>query len=550
RIVVRRARAGERMRTLDGQERELDEEMLVIADAGRPVGLAGVMGGEDTEVTGSTREVLMEAAWFDPISIRRTSRRLGLRTAAAARFEKGIDPAGVLAASRRACHLLEELGVARVVPGAVDVRAREYGPRPVEFRPARVGAVLGLDIPRAATREALVRLGFSVTAASPAASTAPATAASPAPDRGLTGRADERWEVAVPTWRGDVVGEIDLIEEVARIHGYERIPSTLPTGSPSAGYLTREQRLIGRARQVLAAAGLSEALTFSLISPDAFDRLGLEGDDPRRRALTTRNPLSVEWSVLRTSLVPGLLGCLAHNQAHRVTRAGLFEIAAVYLPGELPPRELPAERLYVAGATYGPWWESHWSGGAPETDYFHMKGVVEYLLDVLGVRQVEYTPAGEPYLHPGRQARLTAGGHLLGVVGELHPRAARVHQLEGRVALFELDFTTLLALAGEERLYRPLPRFPAVTRDVAFMLADHIPAARAEEVIRLAGGPLLESVRLFDVYRGEGILPGHRSLGYSLTYRSPEQTLTDREVDEIHAEVRHALEVDLGATLR
>jgi len=544
RIVVRRAREGERLRTLDGQERELDPDMLVIADASRPVGLAGVMGGQDSEVSPTTREVLMEAAWFDPISIRRTSRRLGLRTAAASRFEKGIDPAGVLAASRRACCLLEELGVAKVVPGVLDVRAREYGPRRVLFRPGRVGAVLGLDISHETIGAALTRLGFAVNTA-PAAP-APAAQASPEAAR----QAHERWEVAVPTWRGDVTGEIDLIEEVARVYGYDRIPSILPTGSPSAGYLTREQRLIDRARQALAAAGLAEALTYSLISPDAFDRLGLDPDDPRRRALTVRNPLSVEWSVLRTSLVPGLLACLAHNQAHRVPRAGIFEIAAVYLPGELPPRELPAERLYLAVAAYGPWREDHWSGGSPETDYFHLKGVVEYLLDVLRVGPVEYTAAGEPFLHPGRQARVTVGEHLLGVVGELHPRVARAYRLEGRVALCELDFTTLLGLATEDPEYRPLPRFPAVTRDVAFMLADHIPAARAEEVIRREGGPLLESVRLFDVYRGEGILPGHRSLAYSLTYRSPERTLTDREVDEIHARVRRALEVQLGATLR
>lgn len=563
RIVVRRARPGERLRTLDGQERELTEEMLVIADACRPVGLAGVMGGEDTEVTSTTREVLMEAAWFHPVNIRRTSRQLGLRTGAAARFEKGIDPAGVLAASRRACCLLEEMGVARVVPGAIDVRSCPYGPRQVQLRPARVHTLLGLDIPPPQIRQMLVRLGFAVSPPGSARVEAPpgdgtggrwrAASEGARDGRGQAaaeGGEDERWEVAVPTWRGDVVGEIDLIEEVARIYGYERIPSTLPAGSPAAGYLTREQRLIGRARQVLAAAGFSEALTFSLISPEAFDRLGLQGDDPRRRALTVRNPLSVEWSVLRTSLIPGLLDCLAHNQAHRVPRAGLFEISAVYLPRELPPRELPAERLHVAGVAYGPWREGHWSGDSPETDYFLMKGVVEYLLDALGVGPTEFTRAGEPFLHPGRQARVTVGEHLLGVVGELHPRAARAHEVEGRVAVFELDFTAILALATEERRYRPLPRYPAVSRDVAFMLADHIPAARAEEVIRRHGGPFLESLRLFDVYRGEGILPGHRSLAYSLVYRSPEKTLTDREVDEIHAGVRRALEVELGATLR
>lgn len=527
RIVVRRAREGERLRTLDGRDRELDGEMLVIADAVRPVALAGVMGGEETEVTPATRRVLMEAAWFHPVSVRRTSRRLGLRTGAAARFEKGIDPAAVLAASRRACSLLEEMGVARLVSGSVDVRPSGYGARQASLRPARVGAVLGLDIPESEIAGALGRLGFGVD---------------------TTG--GESWRVTVPTWRADVVGEIDLIEEVARLHGYQRIPSTLPTGSPATGYLTREQRLTARARAILAAAGLAEALTFSLIAPDAFDRLGLGGDDPRRRALTVRNPLSVEWSVLRTSLLPGLLACLAHNQAHRVPRAGLFEVSAVYLPGELPPRKLPSERLYAAAAAYGPWRDPHWRGDSPEVDYFLLKGVVEYLLDALGVGPLEFTPSGEPFLHPGRQARITCGEHLLGVVGELHPRVARAYELQGRVAAWELDFSTVLALATEDRRYRPLPRYPAVTRDVAFMLADHIPAARAEEVIRHHGGALLESLRLFDVFRGEGILPGHRSLAYSLVYRSPDKTLTDREVDEVHAGVRRALEVELGATLR
>lgn len=530
RVVVRRAAPGERLVTLDGQDRELTPEMLVIADARRPVGLAGVMGGADTEVTSATNRILLEAAWFDPVSIRRTSRGLGLRTEASARFEKGIDPAGTLAASYRAAWLLERMGAARLVEGKWDVRARSFAPRRLSLRPARVRAVLGVDLGAEEIASCLRRLGFGVEV--------PARA--PA----------EPWSVTVPTRRGDVVGEVDLVEEVARVYGYERIPSTLPTGSPSAGRLTPRQRAVARAREALAAAGLAEAVTFSLLPPDAFDRLGLAGDDPRRRALTVRNPLSSEWSVLRTTLLPGLLACLAHNQARRVPRVGLFEVSAVYLPQELPPVRLPEEPLRVAAAGYGPWSARHWRETSAETDYFYLKGVLEHLLERLGIRRREFVPSREPYLHPGRQAGVTVGKCVLGVVGELHPRVARACELAGRVAVFELDFSALLELSLPVEKFRPLPRFPAVGRDVAFLLADQVPAARAEEVIRQHAGPYLESLELFDVYRGEGIPPGHRSLAYSLVYRSPEKTLTDREVDEIHSRVRQALEAELGVTLR
>ncbi|HHY95208.1 MAG TPA: phenylalanine--tRNA ligase subunit beta [Firmicutes bacterium] len=536
RIVVRRAREGERLLTLDGQERTLSGEMLVIADAEKAVGLAGVMGGADSEVSPLTGHLLLEAAWFDPVSISRTSRRLGLRTEAASRFEKGIDPAAVLAASYRAAYLLEEMGAARLIPGGIDVRKAAYAPRQAPLRPQRVRAVLGVDLGDRDISDHLGRLGFQVNTA------AGDTAA---------GDTAAGWLVTIPTRRGDVTQEIDLIEEVARLYGYDRIPSTLPAGS-ATGTLTHQQQWIEEARRTLAAAGLAEAVTFTLVNPDVFDRLRLAGDDPRRRALTVRNPLSVEWSLLRTTLLPGLLESLRHNLAHRVPRAGLFEIAAVYLPKTLPPQDLPEERLHVAMAAYGPWLGRHWRERSGNVDYFFMKGIAEHFLADLG-GTLEFVPSQEPYLHPGRQARISIGKHVLGVIGELHPRVSRTWELVDPVSVCELDFSTVMGLmeeSGGEPHLRPVPRFPAVVRDVALSLPDHIPAAQAEEIIRRHAGPFLESLVLFDLYRGEGIPAGHRSLAYSLTYRSPERTLTDREVDDMHAQVRHALEVELGAVLR
>lgn len=524
-IIVRRAQPGEAIVTLDGVERHLDPEMLVIADPGGPVAIAGVMGGLHTEVTEKTAEVLLESAYFSPTSIRRTSRALGLRSEASLRFEKGIDLEGCLAAARRAAYLVARLGVGEVVPGAVDNYPLPRERRVVVLRPERVAQVLGVDVPPRETQELLERLGFEV-------------------------QEGERQQlfVKVPSYRVDVSREIDLVEEVARIYGYQRIPATLPCGSTTKGFRTRRQELLRRTREVLAGCGLNEVITYSFISPASFDRLRLTPESPLRRALALQNPLSYEQSVMRTTLLPGILEVLVRNFNRRVTSGAIFELGRVFYPRD--GEALPEERLLLAAgamgqAAYG------WNRQPVQLDFYFLKGIVEALAERLGLPALEYEREGQnPTFHPGRAARVVAGGKELGVLGEIHPDVLENYGLGARACAFELDLEAMLEMATREPRYQPLPRYPGVRRDIALVVPREVTCGEILRVIRASGGENLRQVQLFDVYEGQQIKQGYRSMAFSLFFQAADRTLTDEEVAARVEAISAAAARELGAELR
>jgi phenylalanyl-tRNA synthetase beta chain len=484
RIVVRRARRGEEIVTLDGTLRRLDERDLLICDALRPVGLAAIMGGLESEVGETTTDVLLEAANFEPTGILATSERLGLRTEGSNRWEKGVDPHLAEPAAVLATRLLVETAGARFA-GHVDVHAGLPARPVVRLRPERASALVGLEIPADEQRAILERLGFEV---------------------------GPGWEVTVPTWRArDVAREIDLVEEVARVHGLEKVPFTLPARRQMWGRLTQEQRLRRLVEDVLAGCGYSEAYTWSLAR-----------DDPHPDALRLPVPLSAEHAVLRTTLVEGLVDAARANVDAGNEAIALFEVARVYLPrGE----DLPEERWRLGAIAQG--------------GYFRVKGAVETLHEALGI-EPEFERTSEPFLHPGRAARVAAGW-----VGELHPSL-----LEGRWGIFELDLATLFAGVPERVEYEDVVTYPAVRQDLAFVVADEVAAGDLVRAAREAAGPELREARVFDVYRGGQVPAGHKSVAIRVAFQSSERTLSDEDARALRGAIVAALAERFGATLR
>lgn len=542
RIIVRRAREGERLVTLDGKERELDHETLVIADQERAVGLAGVMGGQNTEVSDATRTILLEAAYFTPVGIRRTAVKLGLFSDAASRFSKGLDPNGNLWAARRAIALMAEIGAGTPVPGAIDAGVPVYPPKKAHLRLRRMNALLGTRLSEDEAAGYLARLGLAVRAVEGKAG-----------DAGLL-------EVEIPSRRPDLDGEIDLVEEVARQHGYNRIATTLPRGKVTAARRSRADRLTKTVRDLLAGAGYHEALTYSWYHPDTLDKLGFAADAPERRHVAIMNPMTEDGRLLRTTILPGLLGALAYNAARKVNDVRLFEVARVYLPKQLPLTELPEEPMRLGLAAMGPARPKTWDGPAQEVDFFALSGAVGLVLDGLGVKGWRLEAARHPSLHPGRTARLVlaaggqgdggAGGREAGYLGEVHPVVSQRYDLPSRVYLAELDFTAILAQARLDVRFEPVPKHPAVARDLAFVVDKSVSQDRLAATMRRAGGELLDGLRLFDLYEGAPVRAGSHSLAYTLVYRAPDRTLTDVEVTEAHDRVRAALAREHGAELR
>ncbi len=516
RIVVRRAKPGERIVTLDGVERDLQPDMLMICDATHPVAVAGVMGGGETEVTPSTRNVLLESAHFHPTSIRRTSQRLQLSTEASYRFERIVDPGGVVAALDRACDLLEQIGAGEPVPGAVDVYPRPVPERTVTLRPERCNLLLGLNLDAQTMVDCLWRLQLAAHLQ------------------------DGVIHVQVPTFRPDLNIEEDLAEEVGRVYGYENIPERLPFGHTHRGGDSPNTRRVRPLQDALMRAGLVEVHTHTLRAPGQLD-------DPSRTPMRVRNAASEELSILRNSLIPSLMDVVVHNLARRQTEVFLFEVGAVFcvLPDGDYSETLKAG-FVLTGSVFPPGWDARY----PAADFFTAKGVVQTLLDAVGIEQAQYVPAADRRFHPGRSAKVVVGEQELGVFGELHPDALEALDITRRSVLAgEFDVDTLWALASRRVRYIPLPRYPAVLRDLAVVAPEDLSYQQVEDVVRQAGGSLLESVRLFDVYRGERIPEGTRSLALSLTFRSPERTLTDDEVDAIVGRIVSALEA-IGAKLR
>jgi phenylalanyl-tRNA synthetase beta chain len=526
RIVVRRAEAGEEIVTLDGVERQLGPEMLVIADGANPVALAGVMGGSDSEVSGNTTSVLLESANFNPVSISRTSRQLGLSSEASIRFERGVDPNGVLFAAHRAMELMQRLAGGEVLKGAIDVYPKTIEPRKIWFRPARANTVLGTGLSVEEMIEIAKRLELSCDL------------------RPGTGDFD----VSVPTFRPDLEREADLIEEVARIYGFYRIPSTLPSSRARIGGLSREQRIARAIRDILAHAGLWEAITYSFVSPAHFARMRLSEDDEISRAMLIKNPLSPEQSIMRTTLIPGLLTALAYNISHDIYDVQLYEVGRVFHRSE--GQTLPDEEVMISAALTGAWRSRLWHEKAPTIDFYDVKGIIEALLTHLGIDDWKTLSTEVPLLHPHRGANLLISGEAAGFFGELHPDVQQAYELPKKTYVIELAQEALVRSAELERHYREIPKFPGIPVDLAVIVNENIPAERAGQVISKEGGALLKRVDIFDVYRGEQIPPGKKSLAYSLLYQAEDRTLTDAEVREIQERIVSRLGEELGAEIR
>ncbi|GAW92271.1 phenylalanine--tRNA ligase subunit beta [Calderihabitans maritimus] len=524
RIIVRRARKGEKIVTLDQVERNLDPEMLVIADALHPVALAGVMGGLETEVTERTQNILLEAAHFNPTSIRRTSRKLGLRSEASMRFEKGVNIDGTLLAANRAAQLVNQLGAGKVVRGVIDCYETPAVPVSINLRVSRVNKVLGTELDREAVANILARLHFQVVPVN-----------------------DDILKVDIPTYRLDVTREIDLVEEVARIYGYDQIPLTLPQGATAETKKNKLQKTEEKIRQVLADCGLMEVITYSFTSPKVFDRIRLPEEDPLRKVVRLRNPLSEEQSVMRTTLLPGLLETAQRNVSRNNRNMAIYEVGHVFIPKE--EGKLPEERLKAAALVMGQR-PRGWNWPAQELDFFYLKGVLEELLEQLGISAWNLVRTTHPALHPGRTAEIRFNGETAGFMGEVHPDVQENYELPRRTCVFELDLVLLDRYSTDKKKYVPLPKFPAVERDLAVVVPEEVPVKEVEERIVQSGGDLLKAVRLFDVYRGEQIKPGYKSLAYSLLYQSPDRTLKDEEVNELHHKIIEALVDAVGAQLR
>ncbi|MEA2256109.1 MAG: phenylalanyl-tRNA synthetase beta chain [Solirubrobacteraceae bacterium] len=524
RLVVRRARAGEQVTTLDGPVRTLDEQMLVIDDADGPTSIAGVMGGERSEVHEATTRVLMEVASWDGPNIHRTSQVLGLRSEASARFEKGLAPEQAMEAQIVATKLMLELTGARLVPGTIDVGGPGPAPAVIRLREHRVAGILGRPIPRDRQDEILRSLEFGV------------------------GDADDGLDVTVPAFRrNDVSREADLVEEVARIDGLEQLPATLPKRRGAAGRLTTAQRLRRRVVDALVGRGVHEIVGWSFTDPGLADRLRLAPDDPRRRFVALENPMSEDRSVMRTTLVGSLLDAARHNAARGMPDLALLECGAVYLDtGGRLPHEHRALGAVVTGRLHPQTWGAR---EPPAAGFFAAKGLLGAALDAVRVRW-DVERATEPFLHPGRTARVLAGGEDVGWVGELHPVMARAWDLDAGAALFEIDLDRALGHADAVPQYVDLTSFPALRMDLSVTLPEDVPAATVVAAVREAGGELLAEARVFDLYHGEQVGEGRKSLALALAFRAADRTLTDEDVAPLRARIVAALRDGLGGELR
>lgn len=509
-IVVRRSEPGETLTTLDGNVRTLTPGMLVIADETKPIGLAGIMGGENSEIMDDTVDVVFESANFNGTSIRQTALALGMRTEASGKFEKNIDPLLTLPAVDRACELVELLGAGEVMDGVIDVLNDIPEPRTIELEPDRINALLGTDISEADMVEYLRRLEIPV----------------------------EGHEIRVPSWRPDLVGMADIAEEVGRLFGYNNIPTTTFRGAATEGGYTEAMKLENRAGSLCRSLGYSEILTYSFVSPSIFDQIRLPEDSSLRNAMRIQNPLGEDASIMRTVALPSMLAILARNNAYHNDAVKLYELAKVYLPK--PGQILPDEPKHLVLGTYG-----------EHEDFFKMKGEIEAFLRSMNVPEARYTAEKhDPTFHPGRCARVSVGGVDLGCFGQIHPLVARSYGIDGEIFAAELNFTALLSLQLPEKTYTPLPKYPAVTRDIAVVCDEAVTVAALSDCIRAAGGKLLRSVELFDIYRGKGIASGSKSAAFRLTLRADDRTLTDADSDGVVSAVLAALEKELNAKLR
>ena len=512
-IVVRRAGKDEKFVTLDGQERIMDENVLMICDGEKAVGIAGIMGGENSMITDDVKTVLFEAACFDGTSIRLSSKRIGLRTDASGKFEKGLDPNNAQAAIDRACQLMEELGAGEVVGGMVDVCSETREPSRVKFEPEKINKLLGTSLTKEEMIDYLGRVELAY---------------------------DEKTdEIVAPTFRQDIHCNADVAEEVARFYGYDKIPMTLPTGEATTGKLPFKLRIQEVARDIAEYCGFSEGMSYSFESPKVFDKLCIPEDSDLRKVITISNPLGEDYSIMRTSTLNGMLASLSTNYNRRNKDVRLYELGNIYLPESLPVTELPDERTMFTLGMYG------------KGDFFDMKGVCEEFFEKIGMKKkVTYDPnSGKPFLHPGRQANMIYEGKVVGYLGEVHPAVADNYSIGEKAYIAVIDILDVLEFAGFNHKYTGIAKYPAVTRDLSLVVPHAVLAGQIEEIFDQRGGNILESYQLFDIYEGAQIEKGFKSMAYSLVFRHHDKTLEESEITAAMKKILNGL-TDLGIELR
>ena len=512
-IVVKRAEKGQKFVTLDGQERTMDDSVLMICDGEKAIGIAGIMGGENSMITDDVKTMLFEAACFDGTNIRLSSKKVGLRTDASGKFEKGLDPNNAIEAMNRACQLIEELGAGEVVGGVVDVYTTVKEGRNIPFEPEKYNRLLGTDIAPETMLDyfKMLDLGYD----------------------------KEKNEILVPSWRQDLECDADSAEEFARFYGYDKIPTSLPSGEATTGKLSFKLRVEKLARDIAEFCGFSQAMTYSFESPKVFDKLLLPADSPLRETVVITNPLGEDFSIMRTVSLNGMLASLATNYNRRNQNVRLYELGNIYLPKQTPVTELPEERMQFTLGMYG------------EGDFYTMKGVVEELFDKLGMHEkAEYDPFDKKsFLHPGRQADIVYHGNVIGYLGEIHPTVAANYAIKERVYVAVLDMPYIVEYASFDRKYRGIAKFPAVTRDLSMVVPKEVLAGDIEKVFAEKGGQYLESYALFDIYEGAQIKRGYKSIAYTLTFRAKDKTLEDADIQSGMNKILKKLE-ELGIELR
>lgn len=512
-IIVRRAKDGDEFQTLDEQMRKLDKDILMICDGEKEIGIAGIMGGENSKITDNVKTVLFEAATFNGPNIRKSAKRLGLRTDASGKFEKGLDPHNAEDAINRACQLIQELGCGEVVKGMVDVCQPMKEKARIKFEPQRINDLLGTDVPQEDMLDIFKLLEIEY---------------------------DEKTgELIAPTYRQDLLCCADIAEEVARFVGYDKIPTTLPTGEATAGKLSYKLRIEQKARDIAEYCGFSQGMNYSFESPKVFDKLLLPQDSPLRRAIVIANPLGEDFSIMRTISLNGMLTSLAANYNRRNKDVRLYELGNIYLPYQFPLTELPDERMQFTLGMYG------------EGDFYTMKGVVEEFFDAVGMKKkTAYDPeSGKPFLHPGRQADIVYDGVKVGYLGEVHPVVCKNYEIAAKAYVAVLDMPLIVERATFDRKYAGIARYPAVSRDISMVVPKNILAGQIEEMIEQRGGKILESYQLFDIYEGEQIKEGFKSVAYSIVFRAKDRTLEENDITGAMKKILNGLE-SLGIELR
>lgn len=513
-IIVRNAMPEETIKTLDEVERKLDESVLVIADGKKPTGIAGVMGGFGSEIESDTNTIVFECANFAPVNIRLTSKKLGLRTEASSKFEKGIDPELISVALDRACSLVEQLGAGEIVGGKIDIYPAPRKPRTLKLNVNKVRDFIGAqDITEDMIVEYLTSLEFKV-------------------------EAKGELEITVPTFRDDVEGDADLIEEIARLYGYDKIPTDLMDTTFTQGGKNYRQKIRDMAKTNMAAQGLYEVLTYSFVSPGVYNKINLKAENPLRNAIKLVNPLGEDQSIMRTTMIPNMLDVVSRNYNKKIAEGQFYELSKVYMSETLPLGGLAEERETLTLGMYG------------NVDFFDLKGVVENLLEELNIDKYRILSSNNDSMHPGRTAELLINNKRIGCLGEVHPDVLDKYDIPVRVYVAELNFEEIIHQSDMNIKYRSLPKYPSVARDIAIVVNEEITAGQVEEIIRNKGGKLIEEVKLFDIYRGSQIQEGYKSMAYSIVYRSDEKTLSEEDITKVHNKIVNSLVNQVGAALR